>query len=65
MIEETASMHVDESKRSAAKEECEQMQDWELSHQIEQMIEVKYMELEQEPRNEETYLMPRAPQVIP
>lgn len=40
------------------------MRDRELSQYIEQLIEVKNMEMEQEPQNEETNLIPRAPEVI-
>lgn len=64
MKEETMSIQVDESEQPSAKKEGERMQDQELSQQIEQLIEVTDMELEQEPKNEDIYLMLREPEVI-
>lgn len=64
MIEKTSSIQVDDSKQPTTEEEGEQMQDREISQQIEKLIEVTDMEMEQEPQNEYTDLMSRAPKVI-
>ena len=58
-------IQVEESKQPTVEEEGEQMWDWELAQQIQQLIEVTDMELEQKPQHEDVDLMPRAPQVIP
>ena len=48
MIEEIILILVEEPEQPIAEEEDEQMQYWELSQQIEQLIEVTNMELEKE-----------------
>lgn len=64
MIVETASIQVDDPEQPAIEEEGEQMQDWELAKQIEQLIEVTDMELEQESQWEDTDLILKASHVI-
>lgn len=51
------------TEQPATEEEGEQLQDQELAQQIEQLIKVTDMELGDEPWNEDTDLMPRAPKV--
>jgi len=56
-------IQVEELEQSTSKEKGEQMEDRDLSQYIKQLIEVKDMELEHEPQNEDNDLMPRAPKV--
>lgn len=63
MIEQTTPIQVEELEQPKTKEEGEQMQDRELAQQIEKLVEVTNMELGQEPRDQDTDLMPRALEV--
>jgi len=66
MTKETTSIQVEEKEKNqlAAEEEGEKMQNRVLSQKIEQLIEVTYMEMEQDSQNEDVVLIPSAPQAI-
>lgn len=65
MIEKTTLIQVEELEQPVEEEQGEQVQVRELAQQNEQMVEVTDMELEQEPQDQETDLMPRASEAAP
>ena len=58
MMEKTTPIQVEESEQLANEEEGEQVQVWEIAQQIEQMVEAIYMELEQEPQDQDVGFNP-------
>lgn len=63
LIEKTMPIQVEESKKMTTEEEGEQIQDNELSEQIDQLIKVKNMELGQDQQGQDTNLMLRVLEV--
>ena len=65
MTEPTMQIQVETAEQPADEEEGEQVQVRELAQQFEQLFEVTNMEMEQELKDQDIDLMPRASKVAP